>query len=468
MAIAETPTRPIAAPQARPTASRRLTEHQIGRLLVLPALIFAILVTQAPFLLTIWYSLQRWNLNRPERRAFVGLDNYVFLLTRDPAFLEAILNTVVFVVGAVVASLALGLLYAELVNHRFPGRGIVRTMLITPFLIMPAAAALTWKNQLLNPNYGVVDWAVNTALPGNPGPSWLDEFPMFSVIAVIVWRWAPFMMLILLAGMQSISEEVREAARVDGATARQEFFDITLPQLWRFMQLGGLLGTVFIVQEIDPIFMMTGGGPGDATTTLPYLVYEKARESFDIGRGAALGVIVVLISMVAITFLVRVLDRMLGTARGIDHGNTRFTTQAVGQRDSRRSRILEGNRLTALGNHRLDRGADRLFPGALHVPDRVQDRERGGGAAAEADLLADVRELRSGVWHQLSAVLSQLDHHVACLDIFRHAARDPLRICLGALSPKEMERHPVLLHLDAIPAGRRSDRAALRHLQPQR
>ena len=311
MAIADTPQRRVVAQPARPPAARHLADDQIGRVLVMPALIFAILVTQAPFLLTIWYSLQRWNLNRPDRRSFVGLDNYVVLLTRDPAFLEAIRNTVVFVVGSVLASLILGLLYAELVNHRFPGRGIVRTMLITPFLIMPAAAALTWKNQLLNPNYGVLDWSINTLLPGNPGPSWLDQYPMFSVIAVIVWRWAPFMMLILLAGMQSISEEVREAARVDGATAKQEFLDITLPQLWRFMQLGGLLGTVFIVQEIDPIFMMTGGGPGDATTTLPYLVYEKARESFDIGRGAALGVIVVLISIVAITLLVRVLDRML-------------------------------------------------------------------------------------------------------------------------------------------------------------
>ncbi|MGH2615055.1 MAG: carbohydrate ABC transporter permease [Thermomicrobiales bacterium] len=311
MAIAETPTRPAALPRTAPPSSRRLAEHQIGRLLVLPALIFAVLVTQAPFLLTIWYSFQRWNLNRPDRRAFVGFDNYVFLLTQDPAFLEVIRNTVVFVVGAVIASLALGLLYAELVNHRFPGRGIVRTMLITPFLIMPAAAALTWKNQLLDPNFGVVDWAINTSLPGNPGPSWLAEYPMLSVTGVVVWRWAPFMMLILLAGMQSISEEVREAARVDGASAMQEFFDITLPHLWRFMQLGGLLGTVFIVQEIDPIFMMTGGGPGDATTTLPYYVYEKARESFDIGRGAALGVIVVLLSIVAITFLVRSLDRML-------------------------------------------------------------------------------------------------------------------------------------------------------------
>jgi sorbitol/mannitol transport system permease protein len=311
MVVADTPARTRTTQLMAPAVKRQLADHQIGRLLVLPALIFAIVVTQVPFLLPIWYSLQRWNLNRPERRAFVGLDNYIYLLTQDPAFLEAISNTVVFVVGSVLASLALGLLYAELVNHRFPGRGIVRTMLITPFLIMPAAAALTWKNQLLNPNYGVVDWAINTVLPGNPGPSWLERFPMFSIVMVIVWRWAPFMMLILLAGMQSISEEVREAARVDGATARQEFLDITLPQLWRFMQLGGLLGTVFIVQEIDPIFMMTRGGPGDATTTLPYLVYEKARESFDIGRGAALGVIVVLISIVAITFLVRVLDRML-------------------------------------------------------------------------------------------------------------------------------------------------------------
>ncbi len=311
MAIAESPARPASAQRAAPAASRRLAEHEIGRLLVLPALLFTILVTQAPFLLTIWYSFQSWNLNRPDTRGFIGFDNYLFLLTRDPSFYEVILNTAVFVVGAVVASLALGLLYAELVNHRFPGRGIVRTMLITPFLIMPVAAALTWKNQMLNPNYGVVDWAINITLPGDPGPVWLEDFPMLSVVAVVVWRWAPFMMLILLAGMQSISEEVREAARVDGATARQEFLDITLPHLWRFMQLGGLLGTVFIVQEIDPIFMMTGGGPGDATTTLPYLVYEKARESFDIGRGAALGVIVVLISIVAITFLVRLLDRML-------------------------------------------------------------------------------------------------------------------------------------------------------------
>ena len=311
MAVADSRVEPIPRRAATPSLLRRITDQPVGRLLVLPALIYAILVTQAPFLLTIWYSMQRWNLNRPDRREFVGFDNYRFLLTRDPAFREAIFNTAAFIVASVFASLLLGLFYAELVNHRFPGRGIVRTLLVTPFLIMPAAAALTWKNQLFNPNFGVIDWVLRTALPGEISPNWLGHYPAFSVIAVLVWRWAPFMMLILLAGMQSISEEVREAARVDGATPWQEFRDITLPHLSRFMQLGGLLGTVFIIQEIDPIFIMTQGGPGDATTTLPYLVYEKARESFDVGRGAALGVIVVLISIVFITLLLRVVDRIM-------------------------------------------------------------------------------------------------------------------------------------------------------------
>lgn len=122
------------------------------------------------------------------------------------------------------------------------------------------------------------------------------------------------MMLILLAGMQSISEEVREAVRVDGATGWQEFRDITLPHLSRFLQLGGLLGTVFIVQELDPIYMMTKGGPGNATTTLPYLVFRKAIEGSNVGLAAAVGVVVVVLAIMVITLLLRTLDRAM---RGI-------------------------------------------------------------------------------------------------------------------------------------------------------
>jgi sorbitol/mannitol transport system permease protein len=298
----------------RPASSgllRRLGNQPPGRLLILPAVIYAVLVTQAPFLLTIWYSLQRWNLLRPDRRDIVWLENYRYIVTEFGAFREAILHTVTFTASAVLISLAIGLFYAELVNHRFPGRGIVRTLLITPFLVMPVAAALTWKNLMLNPVYGVVDWVLRTALPGDPSPNWTGTYPEISVVGVMVWRWAPFMMLILLAGMQSISEEVREAARVDGATPLQEFVGITLPHLYKFMQLGGLLGTVYIVNEVDAIYMLTKGGPGNATTTLPYLVYRQSIESNNIGRGAALGVIAVILSIFAITILIRSLDRMM-------------------------------------------------------------------------------------------------------------------------------------------------------------
>jgi sorbitol/mannitol transport system permease protein len=299
---------PVAAAVARPKPDWS------GRALIWPALIASILITQVPFLLTIWYSFQRWNLNRPRNREFIGFDNYVYLVTKDPTFWRATWQTLTFTVSAVVVALVLGLLFAELVNHKFPGRGIVRTLFITPFLIMPAVASLTWKNQMFNPNFGVVDWFLRTALPGNFSPNWLGDLPAVSLITVWVWRWAPFMMLILLAGMQSISEEVREAARVDGATAWQEFKDITLPHLMRFIQLGALLGTVFIVQEIDPIYILNRGGPGSATTTLPYLVYEKAREAFNVGQGAALGVIVVILANIVITFLLRALNRILEEA----------------------------------------------------------------------------------------------------------------------------------------------------------
>ena len=311
MAVMESQLEARTGRRAGPSLVRRLGNQPVGRLLVLPALFYAIVVTQVPFLLTVWYSLQRWNLQRPDRRGFVGLDNYRTIIERDAAFRAGLINTVVFVVGAVLCSLLVGLLYAELVNHRFPGRGVVRTLLITPFLIMPVAAALTWKNMMLHPIFGVTDWVLRTILPGDPSPNWLGHYPEVSIVGVLVWRWAPFMMLILLAGMQSISEEVREACRVDGATRWHEFRDITLPHLYRFIQLGGLLGTVFIVQEVDPIYMMTKGGPGNATTTLPYLVYRKAIEGSNVGVGAAVGVIVVVLSIITITLLLRALDRVM-------------------------------------------------------------------------------------------------------------------------------------------------------------
>jgi sorbitol/mannitol transport system permease protein len=293
----------------------------VGRWLVAPAFIYLLVVTQLPFIVALYDSTFRWNLMRPERKKNIGLQNFrdlISSLTKDSdpyAFRAALINSVIFTVSAVVISLVLGLLYAELVNHRFPGRNVVRTMLITPFLVMPVAGALGWKNLMMDPDFGVIDWVMRTLHLGR-GPVWLAHLPRQSIIIMLVWRWAPFMMLILLAGMQSIDEEVREAARVDGATPLNEFIGITLPHLYRFMQLGALLGSVYIVQETDAIFVTTQGGPGTLTTNLPYLVYETAVRGSQVGRGAAMGLVVVALTIITMTFLLRIMDRMLRAQYG--------------------------------------------------------------------------------------------------------------------------------------------------------
>src|SRR5437588_4093257 len=285
-----------------------LRNWSVGKWLVAPAVIYAIVVTQLPFLLTVWYSLLRWNLLRPDTVQFAGIDNYLFVVTADPVFWAALVNTIILTAGSVILALVVGLIYAELVNHRYPGRGIVRTMFITPFLIMPVVSALTWKNMMLNPVFGVVDYLMQLA--HLPAVDWLAQFPLASIMGIVVWRWAPFMMLILLAGMQSLSDEIREAARMDGVSAVQEFRYIVLPHLNRFIQLGALLGSVYIVQEFDSIYMTTQGGPGTASTNLPFLIYQIAFAKKDVGEASAVGVIVVVLTIIAVQYLLKVLARL--------------------------------------------------------------------------------------------------------------------------------------------------------------
>lgn len=276
--------------------------------MIAPAIIYLIVVTQAPFLLTIWYSLQKWNLLRPENSKFAGLQNYVDLFQTD-SFLTALVNTVLLTVSTVLISLFIGLLFAELVNHSFPGRGIVRTLLITPFLVMPVVGALGWKNFMLSPVFGVVDWLM-TGL-GLPRVDWFASYPLASIIGILIWRWAPFMMLIILAGMQALSDEIREAGRVDGASGWQEFRFIVFPHLRRYMELGVLLGSIYILSEFDTIAMTTQGGPGDQTMNLPYLIYRSVFYGYNVGQASAMGVLVVIMTIFVATYLIRLLGNLM-------------------------------------------------------------------------------------------------------------------------------------------------------------
>jgi sorbitol/mannitol transport system permease protein len=295
-------------PRRRP-APRKLTagEKWLRRIPLLPALIFAIILTQLPFLLTLFYSFQSQNLLRPGSREFVGLENYGKVFT-DDLFRNAVINTVVLTVSTVLLSMVFGVALAMLLDKQFAGRGVVRTLLITPFLVMPAAAALLWKTSIFNPIYGLLNWVLSPF--GVEDIDWVSRFPMPSIIMVLTWQWTPFMMLIVLAGLQSQSPEVLEAAKVDGARAFSTFRRITLPHLRQFIELGILLGSIFIVQTFDAIFMITQGGPGQATTNLPYFIYLEAFRAFNVGESAAAGVIVVIATIIIATFALRVISNL--------------------------------------------------------------------------------------------------------------------------------------------------------------
>ncbi|GAB3458727.1 sugar ABC transporter permease [Streptomonospora sediminis] len=298
------------APAASRTRAGKLrSERARGwslRAPLLPALIFTILVTQLPFLFTIFYSLQSWNLLRPDSGTFAGLANYAYVLT-DAQFLGAALNTIVITASCVLVAMVVGIGLALLLDRRFLGRGVVRTLLITPFLIIPVATALLWKTTMFDPVFGLLGFVLTPFGLGDV--DWVSQYPVVSVVTALVWQWSPFMMLLVLAGLQSQSHDVVEAGQVDGANRWQMFTQITLPHLRRYIELGVLLGSIYVVNTFDTIYMMTQGGPGTASSNLPFYIYQRTFLGFDIGQSAAMGVIVVIGTIVVATLALRLIFR---------------------------------------------------------------------------------------------------------------------------------------------------------------
>jgi len=290
---------------------------------LLPALIFTIIVTQIPFLVTIAISTLNWNVLQPGEKNFVGLGNYESFaglgnyatVFTDTRLRTAVLNTVVLTASVVVVSLLIGLALAILLDRRFPGRGVARTLLIAPFLVMPVAAALLWKHALYNPDYGLFNGVLNWLFQlfgADEGPTidYVSSTPMTAVVAALVWQWTPFMMLILLAGLQAQPGDVLEAAKIDRAGGFQTFRFITLPHLRQYIELSALLGSIYVVQTFDAIFTITQGGPGAATTNLPYEIYLTMFRKYEYGEAAAAGVVVVIGTIVVATFALRVISSL--------------------------------------------------------------------------------------------------------------------------------------------------------------
>ncbi len=311
----DTVTPGAAAPvRATPATSKAVARREgwRRRAPLLPALIFAIIATQIPFLVTVWYSLNSWNLVNPGSERFVGLSNYADVFT-DRVFRQAAVNTVLITGGCVLIAMLLGIGVALLLDRRFLGRSVVRTLMITPFLVMPVASALIWQTSMLDPVFGIVNFVIGTV--GFEPVDWASSYPLVAVIGALVWQWTPFMTLLVLAGLQSQGRDVLEAAQVDGAGALRTFRSITLPHLRRYIELGVLLGAIYVVNTFDQIYILTQGGPGTASTNLPFYIYQRAFLGFDIGQAAAMGVVVVIGTIVVATLALRLLFRTFSEER---------------------------------------------------------------------------------------------------------------------------------------------------------
>jgi sorbitol/mannitol transport system permease protein len=285
----------------------RLSESWRRRLPLLPALLIMILLTQVPFVMSIYYSLTDWHVVPPGPRKFIGLDNYTHLFS-DHFFRSAVWTSIELTVVPVIGALILGSAFALLLDRKFFGQGFVRTLLITPFLLMPVVVGLVWKNQMFNDLYGVINWVVEKL--GGSSVDFVGRYPTWAIAATLVWQWTPFMMLIMLAGLQSQPGDVLEAAKVDGATPWGIFRQLTVAHLRPYMELGVLLGTIYLIQVYDLIAVMTGGGTG--STNVPYFVFQRSiGGGWEFGQASAYSIVVVVASIIIATFSLRVLSGLL-------------------------------------------------------------------------------------------------------------------------------------------------------------
>ena len=280
----------------------------LPRALLTPAVLTLFLWMIVPLVMTLYFSSVRYNLMQPGEKEFIGLMNYEFFIT-DPDFWPAVVNTLVLIGSVIAITVVLGVALALLVNEPFPGRGIARVLLISPFFVMPTVNALLWKHMMMNPIYGVL--AQVSIFFGLTPINWLEDFPLLSVIIMVAWQWLPFACLIFITSLQSLDSDQMEAADMDGAKAYQKFWYLTLPHLARPIAVVVMIEMIFLIGVFAEISTTTGGGPGNASTNMTYLIFKQALLNFDVGVASAGALFAVILANIAAFFLVRMIGKNL-------------------------------------------------------------------------------------------------------------------------------------------------------------
>ena len=255
--------------------------------LIAPTLLLLGLIIFWPFLNVFWISLQSKHLLRATSE-FVGLKNIINVINSE-RFWDAFVKDVIFTAGAVIVGAFIGLWSALLLHQRIPFRGLARGLVLFPYVVPTIVAALVWR-YMFNDLYGVLNYLLSNV--GIEASAWLSspKTAMPAVIMVATWKFFPFYVIALLARLQIIPVELYEAARIDGAGVTQAFRYITWPAILPIFLLTIILRIIWTFNKFDIVFLLTGGGPGDATRTLPILIYDKAFLEYNLGNAAAMAI----------------------------------------------------------------------------------------------------------------------------------------------------------------------------------
>ncbi len=297
-----------------PDSDRTIAENRLGQRLVAPAVVLMILVTAYPMLQALYLSLFRYRLTTPDDREFIGLGNYVTVLT-DSLFWRDTWNTVLIMVVTVGVELVIGFAFAMVMHKIMIARGLMRTSILIPYGIITVVSAFAWQfafslnNGFVNSWFAWMPWIASDT-------NWFGDHwhAMFAIMASEIWKTTPFMALLLLAGLSQVSEDMLEAAEVDGATWTQRLFKVILPNMRAAIMVAVLFRALDAFRIFDNIFVMTRGAQD--TESSSFLTYRQVIEQMQLGMGSALSVLLFLTVLLLAFGIVRLFKVDLAQARG--------------------------------------------------------------------------------------------------------------------------------------------------------